>query len=65
MGIGDQYVYTIVGIGEKALIHGLLLKSVVSLFSAFSERNATTQTTWKTDYGAKNREKRGYSLIRK
>lgn len=37
MGIGGWYVYTMEGIGEKALVHGLLLKSVVSLFFAFSE----------------------------
>lgn len=36
MGIGDRYVYTMEGIGEKALIHGFLLKPTVSLFSAFS-----------------------------
>ena len=36
MGIGDWYVYTMEGIGEKTRINRLLLKSVVSLFFVFS-----------------------------
>lgn len=32
MEIGGRYVYTMGGIGEKALVYGLLLKSTVSLF---------------------------------
>ena len=59
MGIGDRYVYTMEGIGEKALIHGLLLKSTVSLFSAFLGQTATTQTTWKTDFDLKWVKNRG------
>ena len=31
------YLYTMEGTGGKALVYGLLLKSVVSLFSVFSE----------------------------
>lgn len=38
MGIGGGYVYTMEGIGEKALIYGLLLKSVVSFFLRFRGR---------------------------
>ena len=65
MGIGDRYVYTMVGIGEKALVYGLLLKSTVSLFSAFLGQTATTLTTWKTDFWPKKGQKQGYSLIGK
>ena len=32
MRIGGRYVYTMVGIGEKTFVYGLLLKSVVSSF---------------------------------
>ena len=59
MGIGDRYVYTMEGIGEKALIHGLLLKSNVSSFFAFSEHVATTQPIWKTDFRPENGQKQG------
>ena len=65
MGIDGWYVYTMVGTGEKNLIHGLLLKSTVSLFSAFLGQTATTQTTWKTDFWPKKGQKQGYSLIGK
>lgn len=63
MGIGDRYVYTMGGIGEKALIHGLFRKITTFIFFAFSEYSATTQTTWKTDFWPKKGQKQGYSLI--
>lgn len=59
MGIGGWYVYTMEGIGEKALVYGLLLKSVVSSFFAFSEQTATTQTTWQIDFWPKKEQKQG------
>lgn len=58
MGIGGGYVYTTEGIGEKALIHGLLLKSIVSLFSAFSGYNATIHPTRRIIFRPK-RDKNG------
>ena len=63
MGIGDRYVYTMEGIGEKARNHGLLVKSVVSFFFAFSGYSAATQPTWQIDFWPKKEQKQGYSLI--
>ena len=64
MGIGDRYVYTMEGIGEKACIYRLFRKNTIFRFFAFSEYSATTQTTWKTDFWPKKGQKQGYSLIR-
>lgn len=65
MGIGDRYVYTMEGIGEKARIYRLFRKFAISPFFAFSGYSATTQTTWKTDFWRKKSQKQGYSLIEK
>ena len=65
MGIGDRYVYTMEGIGEKARIYRLFRKNTIFRFFALSEYSATTQTTWKTDFWPKKGQKQGYSMIEK
>lgn len=63
MGIGDWYVYTMEGIGEKVRIYRHFRKFVISSFFTLSGYSATTHSTWKTDFWPKKRQKQGYSLI--
>lgn len=63
MGIGDWYVYTMEGIGEKARNHQHFRKFEIFSFFAFSGYSATTQPTWQIDFWPKKGQKQGYSLI--